>query len=209
MTEPSKIHYPRQARTLASLFGGCILLLASNGCGAGGSYVWVADLPPLAGASADYAIMPGDLLSVRVYNQDAMSTKARVRSDGKISVPLAGDVEVAGKPPVTVAHELEARLKAFVVTPAVTVMVEEFSPPSVVVVGEVVHPGVYNLDTSASVLRALALAGGVSEYASRDNIYVLRAVAPRRVRFTYRDLTENEPRATSYRLRAGDTVVVE
>jgi polysaccharide biosynthesis/export protein len=160
-------------------------------------------------AGADYVVEPGDMLSVRVFNQESMSTRARVRSDGRISAPFVGDVSVAGKAPVAVAHDLEARLKTFVVNPVVTVTVDEFAQPAVAVVGEVAHPGVYNIDGQSGVLRALALAGGITDYASHDNVYVLRHGGPQRVRFTYRALTDNEPHAASFRLRGGDTVVVE
>jgi polysaccharide export outer membrane protein len=182
--------------------------LCAVGC-AGGKYVWVTDLPPDDATGADYLIEAGDTLSVRVLNQEPMSTRARVRSDGKISVPLVGDVSVRGKAPAAVAMDLEARFKSFVVTPAVTVTVDEFQQPSVAVVGEVARPGVYNIEPAVGVLRALALAGGLTDYASHDSIYVLRHVGPRRVRLKYRALIDNEPRAASLRLRSGDTVVVE
>jgi polysaccharide export outer membrane protein len=196
-------------RTIQMRLAAACLLACAIGCGGGGPYVWVAQLPNDAAAGAEYLIEPGDVLNVRVFNQEAMSTRARVRSDGKISVPFAGDVQVGGKAPAVVAHELEVKLKAFVVTPTVTVTVDEFIQPAVAVLGEVSHPGVYNIDASAGVLRALALAGGMTDYASHDNIYVLRRVGPPRIRFTYRALIDNEPRAASFRLRAGDAVVVE
>jgi polysaccharide export outer membrane protein len=182
--------------------------LFAVGC-AGGRYVWVNDLPPDDTTGANYLIEAGDTLSVRVLNQEPMSTRARVRSDGKISVPLVGDVLVRGKAPAAVAVDLEARFKSFVVTPAVTVSVDEFQQPSVAVVGEVAHPGVYNIEPVVGVLRALALAGGLTDYASHDSIYVLRRVGPSRVRIKYRALIDNEPRAASFHLRGGDTVVVE
>jgi polysaccharide export outer membrane protein len=192
----------------------CYLALACvqswlAGCASHGPYVWVKELPTAEGPAADYVVEPGDVLSIHVFNQDAMSTRARVRSDGRISAPFVGDVAVAGKTPVAVARELEGRLKAFVVNPVVAVMVDEFAQPAVAVTGEVTHPGVYNIDGHSGVLRALALAGGLTDYASHDNIYVLRHVGPRRVRFSYRALTENEPHAASFRLLGGDTVVVE
>lgn len=206
MHERPECRRPRRARLLGVAFA-CLHALA--GCGGGGPFVWVTELPTEQSAGADYVVEPGDLLSIRVFNQDAISTRARVRADGRISVAFVGDVQVAGKAPVAVARDLEARLKAFVVNPTVTVMVDEVAPPAVAVVGEVAHPGVYGIDAQAGVLRALALAGGITDYASHDGIYVLRLAPPRRVRFTYRALTDNEPRAASFRLRAGDTVVVE
>jgi polysaccharide export outer membrane protein len=183
----------------------CLLVTA---CISAGPYVWVADIKPEPG-STDYLVAAGDLLNIRVFGQEGMSTRARVRSDGRISVPFAGDVQASGKTPLALTRELETRLKSYMVTPAITVAVDEPTPTSVAVVGEVAHPGVYNIDPPFGVVRALALAGGVTDYASHDGIYVLRSTDPRRVRFTYRALTDNEPHAASFRLRAGDTVFVE
>jgi polysaccharide export outer membrane protein len=191
----------------AALFAAAVA--ATAGCAGAGSYVSVNDLPPEEVGSSDYMISPGDTIAVRVFNQDAMSTRARVRSDGKIAVPMVGDVEVAGKAPAAVAHDLETRLKTYVVTPTVTVTVDEFHQPQVAVVGEVSHPGIYNVESTAGVLQALALAGGITDFASHDSIYVLRQYPSRRIRFTYEGLTRNEGRAGTFHLRAGDTVVVE
>jgi polysaccharide export outer membrane protein len=138
-----------------------------------------------------------------------MSTKAKVRSDGKISVPFLGDVEVRGKPPAVVAKEMEAGLKNFINSPNVTVSVDEFQPTTVYVIGEVTHPGTIAVERNAGVLEALATAGGLTENASRDDIFVLREQpVPRRIRFTYELLTHNPPSST-FRLRPGDVVVVE
>ena len=187
------------------------LAVASIRCGTTGPYVWAKDLPPEEAASSGYLIAGGDVVTVRVFNQEPMSTRAKVRSDGRISVPLLGDVDVRGKPPVAVAKEIEARLKDFINSPIVTVTVEEFQAVTVSVLGEVAHPGTYPLDQNASLLTALANAGGLAETASRDNIFVLReAPIPRRIRLTYDWLTQSIPsRAATFRLRSGDVVIVE
>jgi polysaccharide export outer membrane protein len=185
-----------------------IAISSTTGC-AHGPYVWVDDLSSDVAGSTDYVIATGDTLSVRVFNQEAMSTRARVRGDGKISIPFLGDVLVRGKPPAGLAREIEAGLKNTLVSPTVTVTVDEFQQPQITVIGEVAHPGVFPIEASASVLRALALAGGLTDYASRDNIYVLRSSPPPRIRFTFRSLLDNQGRAAMFRLRAGDTVVVE
>jgi polysaccharide export outer membrane protein len=199
----------RASRTSGRLFAlalGCGLALTA--CGTQGSYTWVQNLPPTQTAD-EYAIAPGDMLSVRVYNQDNMSTHARVRSDGKLAMPFLGDVEVRGKTPAVLSKELEARLKEYVVSPSVTVTVEETRPTSVAVLGEVTHPGNYTLDPTSGVLEALAASGGFSDYASRSSIFVVRRTPAERVRFDYEALASGEQRACSFRLRAGDVVVVE
>jgi len=184
------------------------VLAAALGCSSGGSYVWVNQLPPDQ-TDDRYIISTGDLLSVRVYNQENLSIHARVRSDGKIAMPLIGEVEVRGKPPAAVSREVEAMLKEFMVSPAVTVAVEETQPTSVTVLGQVVHPGIYVVDATSGVLQALAVAGGFNDYASRGSIFVVRRSPAQRVRFTYADLTHGEGRAAMFRIRTGDVVVVE
>jgi polysaccharide biosynthesis/export protein len=188
-----------------------VALLASTSvaCGDVGPFVWANQLRPEEVGTADYVIVTGDVVSVRVFGQEAMSTRAKVRSDGKISMPFLGDVAVVGKPPAVVAREMEAGLKSFINSPNVTVTVDEFQPTTVAVVGEVSHPGVFSLERNAGLLQALAVAGGLTENASKDSIFVLREVpVPRRVRFTYESLTHSPPSST-FRLRPGDVVVVE
>jgi polysaccharide export outer membrane protein len=181
----------------------------STGCGGAGSFVWANQLPPDEVRPTDYVIAAGDVVSVRVFGQEAMSVHAKVRSDGKISVPFLGDVLVAGKPPAIAAQEMEAGLKNFINSPNVTVTVEEFQPVTVTVIGEVGHPGTVPIDGNTSLLQVLASAGGLTENASRDDIFVLREKpVARRIRFTYESLTRAPPQST-FRLRPGDVVVVE
>ena len=178
------------------------------GCSGGGRYVWVSQLPQDQTADG-YVISAGDLLNVRVYNQENLSTHARVRSDGKIAMPLIGEVDVRGKPPAVVSKELEVKLKEFMVSPTVMITVEETPPTSVTVLGQVVHPGIYTVDSTSGVLQALAVAGGFNDYASRGSIYVMRRSPAQRVRFTFADLTHVEGPSATFRIRTGDVVVVE
>ncbi len=157
-----------------------------------------------------YLINVGDTLTVRVFEQEAMSSKVKVRADGRVALPIIGEFEVRGKRPFDVARELEVKLKEFVVAPKVTVNVDEFAALQVAVLGEVTHPGTYPLDPTAGVLQALASAGGLTEYATKDRIFVLRKTpALRRVRFTFDALSRNEPKAATFALQTGDVVVVE
>jgi len=195
------------------------LAVALSGCAAPGAFVRVEDLPggPAApGAEEEYRVSAGDVVSVRIWNQEAMSvSRTRVREDGKISVPFLQDVEVASRTPVELSTMLKAKLMAFVVNPVVTVSVDEVHPLRVPVTGEVARPGVYELERRAGVLAALAAAGGFSEFAHRDAIHVLRyhlplgERAPLRIRFSYRALAQGERPAASFRLRDGDVLVVE
>jgi polysaccharide export outer membrane protein len=189
------------------------LLGSALACSGPGHYVWVNELPgEYLARSPDqsYVIRDGDTLNIRVFNQEALSTKAKVRSDGRMAMPALGDIDVRGKHPATLKAELEGRLKDYVNAPSVTVTVEEFQPITVSVLGEVTKAGSYPLDPRATVAQVLASAGGLTEFASRDSIYVVRAGPPPvRVRFTYEEVSRGAPASAGFVLREGDLVVVE
>ena len=196
-----------------------VLLLALSGCASTGEYVWIDQIPdPLVPLNSEYIITPADLLDIRVFGNDNVSGKVRVRSDGKISLPLLNDQVAAGLSPGTLAQLLAAGLKTFMVNPVVTVAVEETHPFQVTVLGEVARPGVYKLDAGSDVLTTLALAGGLTPFARREGIFLLRRLqvstqeAPRRalrIRFSYGALTRGEGRASIFRLQDGDALVIE
>jgi len=196
----------------AAGFGSAVLLLTFAGCASTtGPFVWANDYqePPLP-AQSGYVIQPGDVLQIRVFNQPDMSARAKVREDGKVSVPFLNDVVAAGSTPTALAQQLQVRLKEFINAPVVTISLEEPAPFSVAVMGEVTHPGVYPVPSTAGVMQALAAAGGFTTYASRDKIFVVREVPTRaRIRFTYEDLGQAQGKAATFRLRPGDTVLVE
>jgi len=176
-----------------------------------GSYIWVEDYHgPPADATA-YVIGVGDTLQIRVFNQDQLSTtKAKVRADGKISMPLLNDVDAVGTTPTELGQKIETMLKGFVKNPLVTVSLEETRPQVVYVTGEVPKPGMYPLEATPGVLQAIANAGGLGPDASSDRIFVLRQTSPPvRIRFKYRSLVHESIDALTFRLRAGDVVVVE
>lgn len=203
--------HERPLRTLLAVGLACGLV----GCATTGPYVWAEDVPLAEVADPGeraYVIARGDVLAVRVYNQDALSMRGRVRPDGKIVVPLVGEVEVVGRRPIELASELEARLRPYVVAPAVAVFVEEIEPVPVVVLGEVARPGVFSLPAGAGVLQAIAMAGGTTEYADGERIYLLRkrsAQPALKIRLSYSRLTNGEGRGAELTLQAGDVVLVE
>ena len=186
-----------------------MVLLLWAGCAQTGPFVWVDDLPK-APVDAGYIISAGDVVHVHVWNQEKMSGKALVRSDGKISLPFLKDIDVAGRTPARAAWELEAKLKDYIVNPTVYVSVEEQRPMTVSVMGEVSKPGAYPIDATSGVLQALAAAGGLNEFADKTRIYVLRRTKDLlRIRFTYDSLVRAQGNAGSFRLTPGDVVVVE
>jgi polysaccharide export outer membrane protein len=187
------------------------LLLAVPSCSGAGSYVWYSQLSPQALAEAnEYLVSVGDMLNIRVLGHEDMSTKVRVRSDGRVAIPIIGEIGAAGKRPSALRSEIEARLKDFLVMPSVTVNIDESLPLKITLLGEVLRPGVFPVEPSTSLAEALALAGGVTEFASRDRIFVVRSTPqPTRIRFTWDAVTRDLGRAASFQVRAGDVIVVE
>lgn len=193
------------------------LAAALAGCRHVGDFVWVdAFQEPAQARPTTYVIGAGDLVSVRVFGQEGMSARVKVRPDGKVSLPFLADLMAAGLEPVALAARIQERLKEFVVNPVVTVALEEAAPFEISVLGEVARPGAYRLESEAGVLNALAAAGGPTEYARLDRLFVLRPVGKDgdrpglvRIRLTYEALSRAEGRAATLRLRKGDVVVVE
>ncbi len=178
-------------------------------CAASSEYVWVDDIEEQALAAPVYRIQPGDRLAISVWNQEHLSAEARVRDDGQATVPLLGDVPVGGISATDAADEITRRLHGLVLNPKVTVAVIETRPATVSVIGEVRAPGNVPLIPGDRMLDVLAKAGGLTEFASSDRLYVIRdGAAPLRVRFDYERLVRAQGRGAVFRLRPGDIVVV-
>jgi len=184
-------------------------LSLSTGCGSTGEFQWVSELPDAKRDTQDFLIRETDMVHVRVYQQDSITTDQRVRPDGKITVPLAGEFVARGKKPSVLGREIEDKLKGVLVTPVVTVTVEQAAQVTVSVLGQVRNAGAFNMDIGANVLQALASAGGLNDYAREDYIFVLRRSADKRIRFRYSDLKNGDKSSIEFGLQAGDVVVVE
>lgn len=197
---------------------GTLLLVAGCAVSVGacstvrGPFVWVDEWrEPARPQGTEYVIGVGDSLNVQVWDQDNLSTQVRVRSDGQVSLMLIGDVPAAGVTPIAFSRSVEERLKGFIQSPQVTVAVEDVARLTVSVLGQVVQPGIHTLDVGAGVAQALAVAGGLRDFAHKDRIFLLRdgPIAPTRIRMTYRAVTGGAGRAALLKLRPGDILVVE
>jgi polysaccharide export outer membrane protein len=125
-------------------------------------------------------------------------------------LPFVDDLDAAGKTPVRLARSLESALKSVVVTPRVTVIVDESKPLGVSILGEVARPGLQTLDTGSGIAQALAASGGLTAFAHKNRIFVLRSNPhPTRTQFSYEDITRATGAAAQFRLRTGDVIVVE
>lgn len=158
--------------------------------------------------AADYRLVPGDKLRIEVYKDPQISQTLQIRPDGKITLPLVGDVAAAGRTPVALRDSITTSLKEYITNPVVTVIVVEFEPQSVSVMGEVARPGPVPIKGKLSVLEALAVAGGFKDFANTKNITIRRPTASgvQIIRFNYRDAVKGEGKPLY--LQPGDLVIV-
>jgi polysaccharide export outer membrane protein len=165
-------------------------------------------------APPDYAIGPEDVLDIAVWNNADISRTVPVRPDGKISLPLLNDVQAAGLSPAGLRAVLAARLADYVSAPIVSVIVREIHSVKVTVIGEVKTPGRYELRSRTTVLEMLAMAGGLSQYAARARITVLRRDGEKVREIAYdfeKVMTRTGPKGQpqeNFCVQAGDIVVV-
>ena len=150
-----------------------------------------------------------DVLDIAVWRDGDLSRVLPVRPDGFISMPMVGEVKAEGRTAVQLADEIKEKLKPFVQEPRVTVIVREVNSSRVFVTGEVAHPGSYPLRGRVSLIQAVALAGGFSDFANKDGIVVVRPGengGSYPVRFS--DLMSSDAQHQEVVLMPGDTVVV-
>lgn len=168
------------------------------------------DARDAAGSSTDYLIGAGDLVEVVVWKNEDLSGQFRVRPDGKFSMPLIGDVIAAGKTTDAINMQIQTKLQLFVETPFVSTIIREAASNRVFVLGEVTTPGAYPIEGSLTVLQALALAGGFTEFAMRDRLTLIRGVGEKQLKFTlsYRKILAEPAGESNMVLQRGDTLVV-
>lgn len=186
----------------------------ATGCSSSvGPFVWVTDYLAQTPAASDgsFIIGIGDNIGILVYDNERISGSTRVRSDGKIALPLINEVAVAGKTPLQVAAEVEKILRDqnLVLNPRVSVSVIDVPKLRVTVLGAVTRAGNLELDPGSGVAVALAGAGGLTDYAHKDRIFVVRKLPTAvRIRFTFASLTDTGA-AGAFKLQQGDILVVE
>jgi len=162
------------------------------------------------GASDDYRLGAGDKLSIVVYKDAQLSQLVQIRPDGKITLPLVGDIEATGKTPLELRDTVTKVLREYMTSPVVTVIVVEASAAVAYVVGEVARPGTINLQGGQiTALQAIAMAGGLKDFANAKDIRILRKGPTGNVQtiaFNYKEAIRGSGKEIY--LRPGDTVVV-
>jgi polysaccharide export outer membrane protein len=159
--------------------------------------------------AVEYQIGPEDVLDISVWKNPELSRTVPVRPDGKVSLPLLNDFRAAGLTPSDLREQLVSRLSDFVPTPEVSVIVREVHSRKVAVVGAVKTAGRYELKSPMTVLEAIALAQGFTDFAARDRIVVLRQSGgtTTRIPFNYRKIADGAEQENFF-VRPGDIVVV-
>jgi polysaccharide export outer membrane protein len=164
-----------------------------------------------AGADENFLIGADDVLAISVWKEPDLSRSIPVRSDGKITLPLIGEVQASGKTPHQLQQEIATKLQSFISEPEVTVIVQEIRSQRYNVLGMVTKPGSYILTKSTTVLDAIATAGGFRDFAKKKSIYVLRqgpAGTQSRLPFNYSDVIKGKNPEQNVTLKPRDTVVV-
>jgi polysaccharide biosynthesis/export protein len=172
-----------------------------------------ADKTAAEAPAPDYIISPGDILKVVVWKEPDLTTEVFVRLDGRVTVPLLGDTEAAGRSPNQLASEIQTRLSKFLeVPPQVTVTVSQAVSARFFVLGEVLHSGAYPLQTRTTVLQALSLAGGFGQFAKKERILIIRDNNGTKtaIRFNFAELETGSGNGLDQNiaLEAGDTILV-
>ena len=166
-----------------------------------------AGAPP---GDAEYRLGPEDVIDVFVWKEPELTTTVVIRPDGRISLPLAAELQASGKTAVELQTEITARLSKFVVQPVVNVMVKQVNSMKVSVLGEVRRPDVYKIKNRVTVLDAIAMAGGFTDLARPNRVIVIRNTTngPQRIKINIKQLVADETGAPFY-LQTLDTVYVE
>jgi polysaccharide export outer membrane protein len=164
----------------------------------------------LAASDDSYVIGADDVLAINVWKEPEISRAVPVRSDGKISLPLIGEIQAAGQTPRQLEQGIAKGLASYISEPEVTVIVQDSKSQRINVLGMVARPGSYLLGGSTTVLDAIAMAGGFRDFAKQKSVYVLRAEggSQKKLPFNYKDVIKGKSPEQNVRLLPGDTVVI-
>jgi polysaccharide biosynthesis/export protein len=160
---------------------------------------------------ASFVIGNDDLLAINVWKEPDISRSIPVRSDGRISLPLVGEVQATGRTPLQLEEDIASRLRNYIAEPEVTVMVQEIRSQKFNILGQVTKPGSYSLELVTTVLDAIAAAGGFKDFANVKGIYILRQDSgggESRIAFNYKQVIKGKNPQQNLKLEPRDTIVV-
>ena len=158
----------------------------------------------------DYNLGAGDLIQVVVWKNEEVSGDFRIRPDGKFSMPLIGDILAEGNTTDSVSWQIEQKLKLFIESPFVSTILVEATSNRIFILGEVANPGTYTIDGTFTVLQALALAGGFTEFANKDKMILVRGAGEeqKNIPLSYSKMLRTPGEKNNPVLERGDTLVV-
>jgi len=184
------------------LYGPCIAL------GAGPAESPKTEKPVAQDSS--YVLGPMDVLEVQVWKEPDFSRQVLVRPDGKITLPLLGDIRVSGMNTMDLKELLTAKLQDYIDSPEVTVILVESHSKNFYIIGKVTRPGTYELTPGMTVLQALSVAGGLGEWADKDSIRIIRRSGGKEkvIRFNYDKVMSGKNLEQNIPLKPNDTIVV-
>jgi polysaccharide export outer membrane protein len=166
----------------------------------------------LARSKTDYRLAPADLISVTVYQDKDMDRRVRVNTDGTVSLPLIGSVAIGGMTLIEAQASIETKLSQFLVSPQVSLFIEDYGNKTIFVMGEVAKPGSYPIPTESrmTVLEAISTAGGFTPIAAQDRARVLRYVNGASVTYTIntKEITQQDQKEKDMVLEPNDIVYV-
>ena len=160
--------------------------------------------------SPSYLIGPNDILSIYVWKEPELTREVTVMPDGRITFPLAGEIVAQGQTVTQLKKTITQKMEKYVTAPEVTVIVKESRSQMIYTIGKVSRPGPYPLTSGMTILQALSIAGGFTEWADQKNILIVRRQAGKEVQipFNYKQFTSGENLDKNILLQPGDTIVV-
>ncbi len=161
-------------------------------------------------AGKDYVIGADDVLDVSVWKEQELTRTLQVRPDGKISMPLVGDVQAAGLTPGQLSQSIGEKLKKYLTAPQVTVILTQINSQRVYVIGEVTRPGAYPVLPGMTILQAISSAGGLTQFANSKKIFLMRNEDRTQAKypFSYKEVLDGRKAEENLMVKAGDTIVV-
>jgi polysaccharide biosynthesis/export protein len=188
----------------------CVSLLHLTLASLGYSQEKPSSQEPATQQEPPYIIQPNDILEIFVWKEPELTRKVLVRPDGRISFPLVQDLQAAGSSPAELKEQIEKRLKEYLKTPTVTIIVDAIQSYKVYVVGKVQKPGAMTVEKPITVLQAVALAGGFQDYAKDEEMAIIRNLGKenRVYPFNYKEVIKGRKAEQNIFLKSGDVVVI-
>jgi len=167
-------------------------------------------MPQSSIQDAGYGLQPGDVIRISVWREPELDQVVLVKPDGGISFPLVGELHAAGRTTQEVTDDIAERLSVFIPTPEVTVSLQQSEGNRIYVTGRVNSPGMFLVNSPVTIMQALSLAGGLTPFADKDSIRVLRTEGgtQRSIPFNYKQVQRGESLGQNISLQSGDTLVV-